>query len=78
MLQNLSVQFSSITRGAFFFIRLQTETCSVVLGIFRECGTVFYRVRYGAVQCIHLVIPILACPSWAQTHSSEMTIDSER
>ena len=21
---------------------------------------------------------ILACPSWAQTHSSEMTIDSER
>ena len=57
MLQNLSVQFSSITRGVFF-VRLQTETCSVVLGIFRECGTVFYRVRYGTVRCIHLVIPL--------------------
>ena len=56
MLQNLSVQFSSITRGAFFVL-LQTETCSLVLGIFRKCGTVFYRVRYGAVRCIHLVIP---------------------
>ena len=50
MLQNLSAQFSSITRGGFFFVRLQTETCSQVLGIFRECGTVFYRVRYGAVH----------------------------
>ena len=30
--------------------RLQTETCSVVFGIFRECGNVFYRVRYGAVH----------------------------
>ena len=29
-----------------------------MLGIFRECGTVFYRVRYGAVRCIHLVIPL--------------------
>ena len=37
--------------------RLQTETYSVAFGIFRECGTVFYRVRYGAVRCIHLVIP---------------------
>ena len=43
-----------------FFVQLQTETCSVVLGIFRECGTVFYRVRYGAVRCIHLVIPEVA------------------
>ena len=58
MLQNLSVQFTTITRDAFFLVRLQTETCSVVLGIFRECGTVFYRVRYGAVRCIHLVIPV--------------------
>ena len=37
--------------------RLETETYSVAFGIFRECGTVFYRVRYGAVRCIHLVIP---------------------
>ena len=26
------------------------DTCSVVFDIFRECGTVFYRVRYGAVR----------------------------
>ena len=28
-----------------------------MFGNFRHCGTVFYRVRYGAVRCIHLVIP---------------------
>ena len=26
-------------------------------GFFRQCGTVFYLVRYGAVRCIHLVTP---------------------
>ena len=60
MLQNLNIQFSSITRCVFCSgkgSRLQTETCSVMFGIFRDCGTVFYRVRYGAVRCIHLVIP---------------------
>ena len=24
---------------------------------FGQCGTLFYLVRYGAVRCIHLVIP---------------------
>ena len=32
--------------------RQQMETRSIVLGNFRQCGTLFYRVR-----CIHLVIP---------------------
>ena len=27
-------------------------------GFFRQCGTVFYLVRYGAVRFIHLVIPV--------------------
>ena len=30
---------------------------SVEFGSFRQCGTVFYLVRYGAVRCIHLVTP---------------------
>ena len=29
---------------------------SAEFGYFRQCGTVFYLVRYGAVRCIHLVI----------------------
>ena len=32
----------------------QTETCSAVFGNFSLCGTVFYQVRYGVVQCILL------------------------
>ena len=41
MLQNLSIYSSSITGGggACNEPRLQTETCSVAFGIFRECGT---------------------------------------
>ena len=30
---------------------------SADFGYFRQCGTVFYLVRYGAVRCIHLVTP---------------------
>ena len=46
---------------------LSNETCGFVystksgtngnIGNFRQCGTVFYQVRYSVVRCIHLVIP---------------------
>ena len=49
-----------LTRHVDLFIQQspeQTETYSAVFGNFRQCGTVFYQVRYGVVRCIHLVIP---------------------
>ena len=51
------IEYPTKCKYSLFTSRLQTETCSVAFGIFRECGTIFYRVRYGAVRCIHLVIP---------------------
>ena len=36
------------------------------LFFFRQCGTVFYLVLYGAVRCIHVVTPILSIDLWSQ------------
>ena len=48
-------------------LQIQTTTWNICLdrgrnklaefGYFHQCGTAFYLVRYGAVRCIHLVIP---------------------
>ena len=34
------------------------QNLTEAFGFFRQCGTVFYLVRYGAVRCIYLVTPV--------------------
>ena len=39
---------------------------SFFLSFFRQCGTVFYLVLYGAVRCIKVVTPGLSIDFWYQ------------
>ena len=43
-----------------------------MFGNFRQYGTVFYRVRYGAVRCIHLVIPFF--PNYSLFQQMEISV----
>ena len=46
-----------MTRDVLLFMQQTPATNGNMFGNFRQRGTVFYRVRYSAVRCIHLVIP---------------------
>ena len=55
-----------MTRDVLLFMQ-QMETCSVVFGNFRQCGTVFYRVGYGAV---HTFSHTLECMRFFERYST--------